>query len=100
LTKIEEYEVMYSANKFVPRIWLKNSGKFIGQLVFKPNGSALPQDNMADGYVNLYYYLSDFPNVIDLLRHEKPLYLLWNGSGASFENGIKTTSESVGEGEK
>jgi len=25
LTKIDRYEVMYSSNQFVPRIWLKNS---------------------------------------------------------------------------
>ena len=46
LTKIDEYEVMYSANAFVPRIWLKSSNKFIGQLIFKADGSPLPPDNM------------------------------------------------------
>ena len=38
ITKIDEYEVMYSANACVPRIWLKSTNKFIGQLIFKPNG--------------------------------------------------------------
>ena len=96
LTKIDEYEVMYSSNKFPPRIWLKSAGKFIGQLVFKPDGSVLPADNNTSG-VNLYYHLSDFANAIDLLRNEKPMYLLWNG--ATSENGIKTTAELVGEAE-
>jgi hypothetical protein len=36
LTKIDEYELMYSANKFSPRIWFKKNKKFIGQLVFLP----------------------------------------------------------------
>ena len=35
LTKIDAYEVIYSANKFVPRIWLKGGGKYIGQLTFR-----------------------------------------------------------------
>lgn len=94
LTKIEEYEVMYSANKFPPRIWLKAGGNFIGQLVFKPNGSVLPSDSQA----SLYYHLDDFQNTIDVLRNEKPVYLLWSGTNA--ENGIKTTPETVGEEEK
>jgi len=99
LTKIDEYEVMYSANQFPPRIWLKNSGKFIGQLIFKPNGSALPPDGQSGGQANLYYHLDHFQNALDMLRNEKPMYLLYTGAGAGFENGIKTTPESVGEGE-
>ena len=42
LAQITEYQVMYSANKFPPRLWLKNGGKFIGQLIFMADGSALP----------------------------------------------------------
>ena len=96
-TKIDEYEVMYSANKFMPRIWLKSAGKFIGQLIFRPNGTTLPADSMAGTQVNIRYHLDDFQNCIDMLRNEKPMYLLWMGVGS--ENGIKTTAEAVGEGE-
>ena len=96
LTKIDEYEVMYSSNKFPPRIWLKSAGKFIGQLIFKPDGTALPADNNTSG-VNLHYHLADFKNAVGLLRNEKPMYLLW--TGATSENGIKTTAELVGEEE-
>jgi hypothetical protein len=100
LTKIDSYEVMYSANAFAPRIWLKGSGKYIGQLIFKPNGSVLPADNMSGTQANLYYHLDDYHNAVDLLRNEEPMYLLYSGSGGGFENGIKTTDEVVGEGEK
>lgn len=99
ITQIDEYEIMYSANQFAPRIWLKNGGKYIGQLIFKPNGSSLPPDTSSGSQVNLYYHLDDFQNAIDMLRNEKPLYLLFSGSGGSNENGIKTTQEAVGEGE-
>ncbi len=99
LTQIDQYEVMYSANTFFPRIWLKSGGKPIGQLIFKPNGSSLPPDSMTNGQVNLYYHLDDYQNAIDLLRNESPMYLLYSGSGGGFENGIKTTQEAVGEGE-
>ena len=99
LTKIDEYEVMYSANKFPPRIWLKSSGKFIGQLVFQPDGTVLPADSIVGSQVNLFYHLQQYAHCIDLLRNEKPMYLLFNAGGPANENGIKTTAEVVGEGE-
>jgi hypothetical protein len=97
LTRVDAYEVFYSANSFSPRIGLKHAGTLIGQLIFKPNGTTLPPDASANGQINLYYHLDDFQNAIDLLRNEKPVYLYFNGIGA--ENGIKTMVEKVGEGE-
>jgi len=99
LTQITEFQVMYSANKFPPRIWLKNGSAFIGQLIFMPDGSALPPDGMSGGQVNLYYHLEDFQNAIRLLDEESPMYLLYSGSGPGFENGIQTTAEALGEDE-
>ena len=99
LTQIDEYEVMHSANQFRPRIGLKAGGRFIGQLVFMQDGTALPADGKTDGSVTLYYHLASFGHVLDLLRNEQPMYLLYAGSGPGFENGIKSTPEPVGEGE-
>jgi hypothetical protein len=99
LTRIDAYEVFYSANSFSPRIGLKHAGEFIGQLIFKPNGATLPHDTSENGQVKLHYHLDDFQNAIDLLRNEKPVYLYYNGTGTGFENGIKTMVEKVGEGE-
>ena len=61
-TLIQSYEVMYSANTFVPRIWLMNGGKFIGQLIFEPDGAPLPADNNKNG-VNLYYHVENYPEL-------------------------------------
>jgi len=99
LTKIDSYEVMYSANKFPPQIGLRNGKNIIGQLLFMPNGSTLPADTLVSGQAQLYYYMESFHNVIDLLRNEGPVYLLYAGSGDGFENGIKTLAEKAGEGE-
>ena len=96
LTQITEYQVQYSANKFPPRIGLKNGARYIGQLIFMPDGSALPPDGMAGGQVNLYYHLEDFENAFAILGGEKVVYLLYNGSGPGFENGIQTTPEPLG----
>jgi hypothetical protein len=95
LTLIDQYEVMYSTHNFPPRIWLKNGGKYFSQLVFVRDESNLPQDTAQ----SIYYRIGDLPTVIDLLRNEKPMYLLFSGSGSGFENGIKTTAEPVGEDE-
>lgn len=98
VTPITSYEVMYSANRFPPRVWLRSGTIAIGQLIFMPNGATLPPDATSGSQVNLYYHLDDFQNTIDLLRNETPMYLVYAGSGSGFENGIKTTQEPVGEG--
>ena len=82
LTLINDYEVMYSSNTFPPRIWLVHAGKFIGQLIFHPDGMPLPQLN---------YHLCDFQNCATILRTEKTVYLLYNGSGPGNENGLMTS---------
>ena len=97
--RVDAYEVLYSANTFGPRIALKNAGNYIGQLLFLPNGATLPADTVVNKQAQLYYHLEDFQNVVDLLRNEKPIYMYYNGSGGGFENGIRTMSEKVGEGE-
>jgi hypothetical protein len=89
-TRIDDYQVMYSANTFPPRIFLVNSGNFIGQLIFHPNGAALPPDGENGGQVNLHYHLDDFENCAALLRNEKTVFLLFNGSGPGNENGLQT----------
>jgi len=70
----------------------------LGQCVFLPNGTTLPQDFLApNGQANVHYHLDDFANVIDLLRHEKPVFFRFVASGA--ENGLVTRVEPGGEQE-
>lgn len=98
-TKIEKYHVIYSANQFSRRIGLMAGTAYIGQLVFHANGTTLPQDGMNGTQPQLHYHLEDFQNALDLLRNEKPVYLLYSGSGGGFENALVTDPETVGEGE-
>ena len=97
-TKIDHYEVMYSANQFPPRIWMYGGGggKALGQLIFMPDGAAVPQDNMSGGQVNLYYHLENLATMLLLFRGEQTLYILWSGSGPGFENGIQTAEQVLG----
>ncbi len=97
---VTSYVVIYSANGFRPRLALKDGKTNIGQLVFHPDGSALPPDQQApSGYITLHYHLQDFSNVLDLLRNEKPLSVVFSGSGGGFENTLQTGPEPVGTGD-
>ena len=95
-TLINDYEVIYSANPFPPRIVLAHAGEFIGQLFFHPNGAALPPDGLNGNQVELHYHLDDFENCAALLRNEKTVLLNFNGSGSGFENGIQTAETTPG----
>ncbi len=95
-TRIDQFDVMYSSNKFCPRIGLISAGKFVATLCFYPNDQTLPSDTTKNNQFMLFYHLDDFQNVIDLLETEKNLYLLWNGPAG--ENTIQTSQEQVGAG--
>ena len=94
--KIDQFEIVYSANQFPPRIWLWGGGRPLGQLLFMPNGSTLPPDTMVNNQVNLHYHLENLETMMTLFRGEKTLYLQWNGPGPGFENSIQTTPEPLG----
>jgi hypothetical protein len=89
-TLINDYEVMYSANSFPPRIWLKSAGKWIGQLIFHPDGATLHPDGVSGGQAQVHYHLADFENCAGILRYEKTVYLIFSGSGPGNENGLMT----------
>lgn len=55
-----------------------------------------PAEKYPSGVYGLYYRHSDLPVIVDMLRNEKPVYLMYNGEQNSR---ISTTSEPVGEGE-
>jgi hypothetical protein len=95
-TKIDHYELMYSSNTFPPRLWLFGGGRPLGQLIFMPDGTALPPDTMSSGQVNLHYHLENLDTMLRLFQSEKTLFLLWAGSGGGFENGVQTTEQVLG----
>lgn len=49
------------------------------------------------GAVYLWYRRALFPSIVDMLRNENPIYLLWDE--ASGQGYISTSTEPVGEGE-
>jgi predicted secreted protein len=100
-SSIDNYQVTYSSNTFLPRIWLMSSDTtgndtYVGQLIFEPDGSKLPDDSKINGQVNLYYHQEDFQNIIDILQSNPSVYLIYDGSGDAYENGIYTDTRAVG----
>lgn len=87
---IDAYEIFYSSNGFSPRIALKRKGQYIATLVFRPNVTALPPDALQNGQAMMFYHQEDFHNIIDVLRNEKPVQLVFLGTGSGFENHLRT----------
>jgi inhibitor of cysteine peptidase len=93
---IDNYQIMYSSNTFLPHIWLISNATCVGQLIFGPDGSKLPDDSKINGQVNLYYHKEDFKNIIDILQNNPNVYLVYEGSGDAYENGIYADTKAVG----
>jgi len=71
---------------------------------FRPENETLPQAHIDSlGKYRLYFYRSYLHDLIDLLRNEKPLYLLFwdDGTGNTNANNthISTSREPIGEAE-
>jgi hypothetical protein len=53
---------------------------------------------LPDGKYLLHYRYADLDDLVDMLRNEKPIYLLWVPEGTN-NSRISTVAEAVGEGE-
>lgn len=102
VTLIKSYKIQFSSNGFVPRIALydKDENK-IGRLVFYPDDTKLPSDRQEPrGEVTVMYKMNQYPMLVDILRNENPVYLVFNGTDQHSENGVRTDLEPIGEGER
>lgn len=70
--------------------------RVIAQVLAVPDGEPLPPAERRDGRAILYYHRAAIPQVVDLLRNESPVYLLW---GEGRNTALATGYEPVGEGE-
>ncbi len=76
-----------------------DSGKTV-YVHFLGNSGSLPEARkIDDSRFILYYRHSDMPNIIDMLRNEKPIYLIYVPEGTN-NTRLSTGSEPVGEGEE
>jgi len=88
-------------NHVYPRALVKcyHDEDFVVQINFYPDGKALPENHYdkRNKLVYLRYPMSMYPNVIDLLRNEKPIYFSYT---ENLKTGfVRTGKEPIGEGD-
>ena len=71
------------------------SGLQIGTLHFKHNNKPALAPTYDNDIYNFYYRNRDWPRIVDMLRNEKPVYLVWYTDYGY----VGMFSEPVGEGE-
>ncbi len=107
--EIEKYDVAYYAGgrnaasyPYRAIIGLRNdSGALIGAAYFHHNATTMPvaDTQKASGFISCHYLASDYPQVLDLLRNERPVYVEFEMRPGNIAN-IRTSAEPVGEGEQ
>jgi hypothetical protein len=105
-SEIDHYWVHFQAggtdkNLIYPRALIKCYYKddFLVQLNFYPDNASLPENHYdkRNKLVYLRYPLSMYPNIIDILRNEKPIYFSYSQNlNMGF---IRTGKEPIGEGD-
>lgn len=60
------------------KIRLFSRGKEVAQAVFAKCGEKCPEPYFAEGKIFYFASSSQYPDVLDLLRHENPVFICWN----------------------
>jgi len=77
-TDFDGYRIWYySGHPYEALIYAYKGTQYVGRIVFFKEGSAIPP-NASYPEPSIHYPLSRFNDVINILREEKPLYLLLN----------------------
>lgn len=99
-TEIDEYKVVLLAGAdsdgAVAFVQLLGGGAIVGSCRFFADDAQLPA-SAKESTVNLSFPISAYAEVVDLLRHEAPVYL-WFDTAAG-QGMLTTLAEPVGEGE-
>jgi hypothetical protein len=105
VSEINHYWVHFQAgrtenNLVYPRAVVKcyHDEDFVVQLNFYPDNKSLPENyyDVNSKLAYLRYPLSMYPNIIDILRNEKPIYFSY--SQKTKLGYIRTGKEPIGEG--
>lgn len=92
------FSSMQNANDVVSVIMLSGDKVFYGYVNFLVDGSELPQAEKKYGLYYLYYHQKDLPALIDMMRNESPVFIIYM-EGKSSNCRITTMPEPIGEGE-
>jgi hypothetical protein len=108
MKEIKKYDVAYYAggknvNGYPYRaiIGLRDENDaLLGAAYFHHSAATMPNADTqkATGYVSCHYPAEHYPQVLDLLRNEKPVFVEFEARVGNVGN-IRTSAEPVGEGE-
>jgi hypothetical protein len=79
------------------RLYFYNEGAYVGSVFFMKDGESIPGNIEVAGHPRLHFPSSKFEEIMNVLRHEAPLYLSLvpsNGIGT-----ISSSNEPIGEEE-
>ena len=79
------------------RLYFYNNGSYVGSIFFMKDDVNIPANVEIAGHPRLHFPAGKFAEIMNLLRHEEPLYISLvpsNGIGT-----ISTSSEPIGEEE-
>ncbi len=79
------------------RLYFYSDGAYVGSVFFMKEGEIIPENIMVGQHPRLYFPSVKFQEIMNILRHEDPLYLTLvatNGIGT-----ISTSNEPIGEEE-
>jgi hypothetical protein len=109
IMEIKKYDVAYYAGgrnaagyPYRAIIGLRDDNdKLIGAAYFHQDSTTMPDADTqkASGYISCHYLAADYPQVLDILRNEKPVYVEFEVEAGNIAN-IRTSAEPVGEGEQ
>jgi len=100
---VDNYSYMIYASRTNPAevkavFQLSGGGISLGYLHFMADNVVLPKSKKLSGLFYFYYHESQLASVIDILRNEKPIYLIFVDDESN-NCRISTSMEPVGEGE-
>ncbi len=108
IIEIKKYDVAYYAGAknvggypYRAIIGLRDdSDGLIGAAYFHRSLTTMPEADTrkGSGYISCHYLAEDYPQIIDILRNEKPVYVEFEVHLGNMGN-IRTSAEPVGEGE-
>jgi hypothetical protein len=109
IIEIKKYDVAYYAGgrnaagyPYRAIIGLRDDDtKLIGAAYFHHDLTTMPSSDTrkSSGYISCHYLAVDYPQVLDILRNEKPVYVEFEVGAAGNTANIRTSAEPVGEGE-
>lgn len=89
----------YGKNQHRLQIQLYQGSNYIGTADFRDGDDIPDNEILADEYIRLSFYKSDFANIMDIIRNEAPLFAWINPD--NFIGGIASVEhEPTGEGEE